>query len=55
MSTHDDHEIEWLEIRDRLPLVELNGVPGQSILSKEVTKNAGMLDGYVLEDEYFHS
>ncbi len=43
-TTHSDHEIERREIGDGLTLVEFDGVPIQSVLEKEVTKDAGMLD-----------
>src|SRR5262245_40301389 len=54
-AAHYKHEIVWLEIRNLLPFVELDGVPAQSILAKEVPKDAGMLANDMLKHEYFHS
>ena len=51
--THDEHEVEWLKIGVGSPSSS-STVCQVRVLSKEVAKNAGMLDGYVLEDKNFH-
>src|SRR5262245_40006370 len=53
-APHYNHEIVWLEIWNLLPFVELDRVPAQSVLAKEVPKNAGMLADDMLKYEYFH-
>jgi hypothetical protein len=53
-AAHDDHEIVWLKIGKLLPLVELDSVPVEPILPKEVPKDTRMLVNDMLKNEYFH-
>ena len=47
-TAHDDHQVEWVELRYRLAFIELDGRPAKSVLAKEVEKYPRMFNGDVL-------
>jgi hypothetical protein len=48
---HDPEPVVGAQVRDRLALVELHGVPFDSVRGKEVAEDAGMLEVDMLEDQ----
>ncbi len=53
-SAHDQHQVERIEIGDRLSLVEFDRLPREPVLAEELAEDSGMLDGGVLQDQYSH-
>ena len=53
-AAHHHHEVEGLEARDGLALVELDGVRAKPVLLEEVAKDAWVLDAGMLENEEVH-
>ena len=51
---HADQRVVAVEWRNRLALVKLDRVPGDSVGAHEVAENAGMLDVDVLKHEELH-
>lgn len=53
-AAHDHHEVVGADVRDDAAFVEFDGIPGQTVLRKEVAKDAGVFDVDVLQNEYLH-
>src|SRR5882672_2134185 len=53
-AAHDDHEIVGRKVRDGIASVDFHRIVGVACLRPELTKDAGMFDRHVLEDQYFH-
>ncbi len=53
-AAHDDHQVEFLERRNRISPVQLDDMPVMAALLPEIAEYAGVLHGQMLKDQNTH-